>query len=418
MPRFRYNALDQAGQPTAGELEAVGEAQAVAQLAAQGIFVTQVDAAGHGAAVANGATRADGGGAAAGGWNLSFGARIPLRSRAAMFGQLATALEAGLTLLAALKVVQEQAESESMRRLVTDLADRVQGGEALSGAMEAQGRVFTPLHVSMVRAGETAGVLDEVMGSLAEFAERELEVREKIRSAATYPLIVMTLAVASVIVIMIWVAPTILNSLVEEGRPLPLPTVLLLGVSNFVASWWGVLTGVGLLAGGYWFRQWIATPDGRLAWDGFKLRVPILGETLRKIAVGRFARTLATLTGSGIQILEALHVLRDTLGNEAMARTVDDVRAAISQGESIAEPLRKTGQFPALFIQVIALGEQTGKMDELLLRAANAYERETAAAIERTMTLLPALLIVVLAIVVGLILAAVLLPIVSMQAGV
>ncbi len=416
MPRFRYSALDESGQPTAGELEAAGEAQVVSQLAAQGVYVTQVDALGVAGGVAGGGGEAD---ASSGfDWRGWLGGGVSLRSRAAMFGQIATALEAGLTLLHALRVVEEQAESEPVRRLVGDLAQRVQGGEALSDAMAAQGRLFTPLHVAMVRAGETAGVLDEVMASLASFAERELAVRERIRSAATYPMIVIALVVVSVVVIMVWVAPTILDSMVQEGRPLPLPTRLLLAVSGFFTSGWAVLAALAAGAGWYWFVQWVRTAEGRLKWDRFKLALPIVGPTLRKVAVGRFARTLATLTGSGIQILEALHVLRDTLGNEAMARTVDEVRGAITQGESIAEPLRKTGQFPPLFIQVIALGEQTGKIDELLLRAADAYERETTAAIDRTMSVLPALLIVALTVVVGTVLAAVLLPIVSMSAGV
>ena len=171
---------------------------------------------------------------------------------------------------------------------------------------------------------------------------------------------------------------------------------------------------IAILIGIWAFRTWLATPEGRLKFDTFKLRVPVLGTAVRRIAVARFARTLGTLSRSGIGILEALRVLRDTLGNEALARKIDETAAGITQGQSIAEPLRKTGQFPPLLIQVIAMGEQTGRLDELLLQTADSYEKETAAAIARVMTILPAVLIVLLALVVVFILAAVLLPIVEM----
>jgi len=172
---------------------------------------------------------------------------------------------------------------------------------------------------------------------------------------------------------------------------------------------------VALIAAGWGFNAWRKRPAGRLALDKFKLRVPVLGTALRRIAVARFARTLGTLSQSGIQILEALHVLRGTLGNEALARKIDKVAAEIKQGQSIAEPLRETGEFPPLLIQVIAMGEKTGKLDELLLQTANTYEKETASAIQRVMTILPAVFIVVLALVVVFILAAVLLPIIEAE---
>jgi type II secretory pathway component PulF len=181
---------------------------------------------------------------------------------------------------------------------------------------------------------------------------------------------------------------------------------------------WGLLLLAALAAGAWLFRSWARRPAGRLALDGFKLRVPVLGTAIRRVAVARFARTLGTLSQSGIQILEALRVLRDTLGNEALARHVDEVAGRITQGQSIAEPLRRTGQFPALLTQVIALGEKTGKLDEMLLKTADVYEKETAAAIDRLMILLPAALIVLLAGVVGFILAAVLLPILEMQGSI
>ena len=294
------------------------------------------------------------------------------------------------------------------------MAQRVQSGESLSQAMEAQGREFSALEVSMSRVGETAGLLDQIMGYLAEFAEGEVEIRQKVWTAAAYPLFVLALAVISIIIIVALIVPRVLGAVTEATTVLPWPTRVLLSTSDLIRSY-GYLALI-LLAGGLWaLRAWVSRPPGRLAMDRFKLRIPVLGTALRRIAVARFARTLGTLSKSGIQILEALRVLRDTLGNEALARHVDRVAAGITQGQSIAEPLRQTGQFPPLLIQVIAMGERTGRLDELLLQTAQAYEKETAAAIQRTMTILPALFIVLMAMLVLFVLSAVLLPIVNMN---
>lgn len=269
----------------------------------------------------------------------------------------------------------------------------------------------------MVRVGETAGLLDQVMGHLADFAERELEVRQKIRSAATYPAFVMVLAAVSVVIIVTVILPRVLSAVAENISLLPAPTRALLALSEFL-TYYGWLV-VLLLAGGIWaFRKWLSRPAGRLAFDRFKLRIPVLGTAVRKVAVARFARTLGTLSKSGIQILEALGVLRDTLGNEALAQRIDEVAAGVTRGQSIAEPLRQTGEFPPLLIQVIAMGEKTGRLDELLLQTAEAYEKETAASIQRVMTLLPAIFIVLMALVVAFVLAAVMLPIVQMSISV
>lgn len=404
MPSFEYSALNAEGQKLSGQIDATGRAQAIASLSRQKLYVTQIDSQGEKGADSAVPT------------GLRWSGRVPLRLKAGMLRQLATALKAGLPLLSALRVVLKQAQNQSLRTLMADLAERVQSGEALSGAMSEHSRDFSPLETSMVRVGETAGVLDQVMGYLSEFAEHELDIREKIRSAAAYPLFVLGLAVVSVIIIITVVLPGVIASVTESvgQAALPMPTQILMGVSSFLVNFgWVVLI---ILVLGIWgFRTWLARPEGRLAFDSFKLRIPVLGTAIRRVAVGRFARTLGTLSKSGIPILEALKVLRDTLGNEALAQKIDQAAAGITQGQSVAEPLAQTGEFPPLLIQVIAMGEQTGKLDELLLQSADAYEKETSIAIERVMTVLPAVFIVLLALLVAFILVAVLLPIVTMQ---
>jgi type II secretory pathway component PulF len=404
MANFTYNAMDETGRAVSGVIDAPNRGQAISQLAERKVFVTDMQVATAAAPVEGSA--------------LSFlrRRRVPRRARASMLRQIATALQAGLPLLPALQVVHEQADSEALKTLLSDLEKRVQSGESLSDAMAAHGRDFSPLDVSMVRVGETAGVLDQVMGHLADFAEHDMDVREKVRSAATYPIFVLGLAAVSVVVIITIILPRVMGTVMEGmgATALPAPTRMLLWLSDFLQSYgWFVL--LVLIAAGWAFHAWRKKPAGRLALDKFKLRVPVLGTALRRIAVARFARTLGTLSQSGIQILEALHVLRGTLGNEALAQKVDKVAADIKQGQSIAEPLRATGEFPPLLIQVIAMGERTGKLDELLLQTANTYEKETTAAIQRVMTVLPAVFIVVLALVVVFILAAVLLPIIEAE---
>ena len=410
LPSFRYSAIDRARRAAGGLLDAPTRGEAIRVLAARSLFVTDI--------VEESAT--PGSRARAAGGDVELPAvlkrHVPLRVRAAMLRQLATAVEAGLPLLTAIRAIRDQSEHPAALALLSDLGDRVQAGQSLSEAMAAHRRNFTPLHISMARAGETAGVLEQVLASMADFAERELDIREKVRSAAMYPAIVLALTAGSILVILTFILPRILEAVTDATMVLPLPTRILLSLSTLLRGW-GWLLLVGLIVGVWGFRRWLATPDGRLAFDAFKLRIPVLGQTLRKAAVARFARTLGTLSRSGIEILESLRVLRDTLGNEALAREVDGVAAAITQGQPIAEPLGATGQFPAMFIQVTALGERTGRLDEMLLRAADAYDRETAASIQRTMTVLPSIFIVVLSLVVAFILAAVLLPIVQMQAA-
>ena len=407
MPRYSYSALDEAGKPLAGEIAAPGRAEAIVRLTGQSIYVTDIAACDPPAGDAEAPAAKSG----------PFGRRrLSMRSKAAMLRQLATALQAGLPLMSALRIVEEQAENAVLRSLMSDLAERVRCGEPLSAAIAAHERDFSRLDVSMARVGETAGVLDEVMGYLADFAERNVDVREKVRSAATYPILVLTLAAASVVVILTLILPRVIRTVTESVGTIgmPLPTRILLTFGEAMRSYGWLAAGV--VAAGVWaFRAWVRRPAGRLAFDAFKLRVPVLGTALRRIAVARFARTLGTLSKAGIQILEALHVVRDTLGNEALARKIDEAAAGITQGQSIADPLRMTGQFPPLLIQVIAMGEKTGRLDDLLLQTAEAYEKETAAAIQRVMTVLPSILIVLLALVVTFILAAVLLPIVGME---
>jgi len=331
--------------------------------------------------------------------------------------QFSTAVRAGLPLLNCLELIRKQQRKAGMRRIFDHLVKSVNSGQSLSEAM-AEHRAFSPLYLSMIRVGETGGILEDTSAQLASILSREEKVKTDIKSASAYPIFVLFMGFLSAAVVLIGILPRILSTVDLPAAAMPLPTRILMDVSHLLRGLFLTIPGwVGLIAIGaalYALRRW-ARGSGRLEWDAFKLKIPILGPVLRTIAVGRFARTLGALTAGGITILEALGVVRDTLGNEVLAREIDHVAEQVKRGESLADPLEESGYFPPLLVQIVAIGEQTGKLDELLLNAAETFDTDADAAIKRFMDVFPALLILILALVIGFIIAAALLPIVQMS---
>jgi type II secretory pathway component PulF len=282
--------------------------------------------------------------------------------------------------------------------------------------MEKHDAIFSPLYISMVRVGETGGILQQTVSQLAKLLDRDEKVKSSMKTAAAYPLFVLILGVVSAFVVIRFILPKMLESITGGVSILPWPTKLLMGVSEFFASYgWLVFLTVIFIAAG--FVKWKKTPAGRMDWDGFKLKVPVLGSVIKSIAVGRFTRTLGALTKSGITILEALKVVRDTLGNEVLAKEIDKVSERVCAGDSLAEPLGQSGMFPPLLVQIVSIGEHTGKLDELLLNAADTFDAQADAAINRFMAVLPAVLILLLGLVIAFIIAGALLPIIAMDMG-
>jgi len=351
---------------------------------------------------------------ALGGW------RVTSREILAMTTQLSTAVRAGLPLLNGLELIRKQQRRPGMRRLFDNLVESVNAGKSLSEALGEHPEIFSPLYISMIRVGETGGILEQTSTQLAMILAREERVKSNMKNAAAYPIFVLVLGLVSATIIVTMILPNILLTVGAGGAALPLPTRILLSISGFlhalftsVAGWFVLLATIAAL---YAFRRWTKAA-GRFSWDSFKLRIPVLGSVLRTIAVGRFARTLGALTQGGVTILEALGVVRDTLGNEVLAREVDGVAEKVKRGESVAEPLEASGCFPPLLVQIVAVGEQTGKLDDLLLNAAETFDTDADAAINRFMAIFPAILILMLALIVGFIIAAALLPIVMMSLG-
>ncbi len=420
MSQYSYKAVDRGGGHVKGLIEAVDRRSAVAVLADKGHFVTELfekDNAPNVASHAEGKEKAP--------LDLSqllrFGSRkVSSKDVLAMTTQLSTALQAGLPLLNGLELIREQQHRPGMREMLGDLVNAVSSGQSLSEAMEKHEKVFNPLYLSMIRVGETGGILEQTTAQLAGILTRDEKIKTNMKNASAYPIFVLCIGLASVAIIITWILPTIIGTISETGALLPLPTRILIGISRFskalLTPGYGWIFLALIVVGLYYLSRWTKTV-GKIKWDSFKLRIPVLGSVLRTIAVGRFARTLGALTKGGVIILEALSVVRDTLGNELLGREIDVVAEKVKRGESLAEPLSESGYFPPLLVQIVSIGEQTGKLDELLLNAAETFDTDADSAINRFMAIFPAILILLLALIIGFIIIATLLPIVAMTLG-
>lgn len=417
MGQFFYKAVDQSGGHISGTIEAVDRRSAVVALTGQGHFVTDL-AEEAGTPSSNGVSDTA---AADLGQLLGFRkSKVSSKDVLAFTTQLGTALRAGLPMMRGLELIREQQHKPGPKALLGDLVEAVNAGKALSEAMAEHDQVFSTLYLSMIRVGETGGILEQTTAQLADMLTREEKIKSNMKNASAYPLFVLTLGLASVTLIITVILPRIMQTLNAEVATLPMPTRILLGLSTFMKGIFTTVGGwvfiAGVLAALFYFGKWKKGP-GRLKFDTFRLKIPVLGSVLRTIAVGRFARTLGALTMGGVTILEALAVVRDTLGNELLGLEVDTVADKVRRGEALAEPLGESGYFPPLLVQIVSVGEQTGKLDELLLNAANTFDAEADSAVTKFMAIFPAILILVLALIIGFIIAATLLPIVAMQLG-
>jgi type II secretory pathway component PulF len=414
--QFSYKAVDRAGAQVTGLVEATDRRSAVATLTGRGHFVTElIEKTQRAKERADEASLLELPNLARLGRR-----RVTSKEVLAMTMQLSTAVRAGLPLLNCLELIRKQQHRPAMKRLFERLVNSVNSGLSLSEAMGEHKEIFSPLYLSMIRVGETGGILEQTSTQLTTILGREEKIRTNMKNASAYPIFVLCIGLVSAAVIVTMIMPKILATFDMGLAAMPLPTRILMGMSNFTralftsAPGWVVL--ITAMVGLYALRRWTKTV-GKLQWDGFKLRIPVLGSVLRTIAVGRFARTLGALTQGGVTILEALGVVRDTLGNELLGREIDEVAEKVKRGDSLADPLEASGHFPPLLVQIVAVGEQTGTLDELLLNAANTFDTDADAAVSRFMAVFPAVLILLLALIIGFIIAAALLPIVTMSLG-
>ena len=433
---FFYKAVGKGGGHVTGTIEASDRKSAVVALSEKGEFVIEMAEAPPSrsppvvAIAKTGPLRRAKEGAGANGGRktvldlsgiVKFGSRgISGKDILAITTQLSTALRAGLPLLNALELIRDQQHKAGMREMLDEIVKAVRSGQSLSESMGRYPKVFSPLYLSMIRVGETGGLLEATSTQLAAILGRDEKIKANMKNASAYPIFVLCLGLVSVTIVIMWILPKILATISGGVAVLPWPTRMLLALSGFIkglfTSFLGWLVIVLIIAGLYYAVRWTKS-TGKIKWDAFKLKVPILGSVLRIIAVGRFARTLGALTKGGVTILEALGVVRDTLGNELLGREIDGVAEKVKRGESLGGPLGESGYFPPLLVQIVSIGEQTGKLDELLLNAADSFDADADSAINRFMAIFPAILILLLALVIGFIIASTLLPIVVMEMG-
>ena len=426
MPKFNYVALDQRGQESVGVIEASNSNEAVGSLRQAGYFPTSVVEEGKGKAVAKGtkAVQKKAAGAPAikgkkGGIVLFEKKTVKGKTLMIFTRQLATLIDAGLPLLRSLTVLAKQERDPVLHKTIHALADAVQGGSTFSESMAQHPLIFNKLYINMVKAGELGGVLELVLNRLAEFQEKAQKVKNKVISAMAYPVIVLIIAMLIMVFLMAFIVPkfeAIFNDMLS-GAPLPAITRFVIAISNvvkamFIPPYLWITLGVGFaLVIGY--KMISGSAGGRRFMDRVILATPLFGDLLRKGAISRFSRTLGTLVTSGVPILQALNITRDTAGNVVIAEAVSKVHDAVKEGESIVQPLEASGVFPPMVISMVDVGEETGQLPEMLLKIAEVYDDEVDNAVEGLTSLLEPIMIVLLALIVGTIVIALFMPLIS-----
>jgi general secretion pathway protein F len=328
--------------------------------------------------------------------------------------QLSVLLRSGVPLVEALSALIEQLDHPELKAAFTDTRNQVNEGSTLADALKAHPKIFPSLYVNMVAAGEASGTLEEVLGRLAEFLDDQTRLQSKVRGALAYPIVMAVVVVLILFLMMSVVVPKVTAIFENFNQTLPWYTRLLIFLSNIFSNYWWLLAAL-LIGGVYWFRRWKATEEGRRKWDLFILEVPLFGPLLIMVAVARFSRTLATLLASGVPVLTAMDITRNVLGNTELMRVVEDARESVREGEGIAKPLRQGERFPPIVTHMIAVGERTGQLEEMLIHVADAYDQQVEVRVGAMTSILEPLLIVVMGAVVGGIAFAILMPLLQLN---
>jgi type IV pilus assembly protein PilC len=396
MPVYTYRGTTRAGAAVSGEQTASSKEELKSLLRRQQIDVKKMSEKGRE-------------------FNLpTFGGGVKPKELAVFTRQFSVMIDAGLPLVQCLEILANQQENKTFQKVLTGTRSAVEGGATLSAAMRQYERVFDALYVNLVEAGETGGILDTILQRLSLYIEKNVKLKRAVRSALVYPTAVLGVA-AAVITLLLWkVVPIFTTLFVGLGVDLPLPTRIVIGLSNFVGSIFGFLIFVGFIGACIGVKVWYGTPVGRMTIDRILLRLPLVGILLRKIAVARFTRTLGTLISSGVPILEGLDITARTAGNAVIEKALLHVRKALEAGRSLAEPLKETTVFPGMVTQMIAVGEQTGAMDAMLQKIADFYEDEVDAAVKDLLAAMEPMMIVFLGVVVGGIVISMYLPLFSL----
>jgi len=431
MPKFRYVAMDPKGREVEGMIDADNETRALTAIKEKGLFPTSViDLSGGkgGRSPSRGmaSSRSPAGKAQgkAGGMNMEikmpafmgsmFQGKVKAKQVMLFTRQLATLVDAGLPLLKGLHVLQRQEKTPQFQVALQGMAESVEGGSTFAEALGQFPGVFTLFYINMVKAGETSGALQTILIRLAEFMEKSQKIRNKVKGAMVYPMVVMVMAAVILAVLMVFVIPKfkeIFDDLLQ-GKSLPILTEMVIGASTFIAQKWYIGLGAIFLFV-FLFKAFSKTKSGQQTLDRIKLKLPVFGTLVRKTAIGNFARTLGTLLTGGVPILQALNIVRDVTDNAVLSKAVEQVHDSVKEGETIVVPLEASGVFPSMVVSMIQVGEETGALPEMLMKIAETYDDEVDTAVEALTSVIEPIMIIFLAVIVGTIVIAMFLPLVS-----
>jgi type IV pilus assembly protein PilC len=397
--KFSYKARSASGRLFTGKVEAENRYKAAALLRERRLFVVELKESASGAAVSFDLNR-------------YFQQKVTTRELAVMCRQLATMVKSGVPILQSLNILYQQCDNKTLKETLQKVTGLLEGGKSLTEALKAHPKVFPQIFISMIEAGEVSGALDQVLERLAVNFEKEHDLKEKVKSAMTYPAVVVVVAVLAVIALMVLVVPTFVNMLQDMNAPIPFTTQSIILTSGFLKNYWYLclLMMVGVIAG---YKQAVKTGQGKKVRDSLVLKLPIFGPVLQKIIISRFCRSLSTLLKSGVPVLQSLEVVKNIAGNYAVIKSIEDAENSIKKGQSISLPLQKSGVFPPMVTRMISIGEETGSIDALLEKIADFYEREVEDVVSRLSSMLEPVLIVGMGGVVGFIILSIMLPMFS-----
>jgi len=384
MSTYKYAVRDKTGKIVKGKLSGDTKDAVQSKLTQMGYIILELDQQ-SGLASLN---------------EVTFGTGVKPKDISIFARQFSTMINAGLSLTKCLSILGGQTESAGLKKIIVQISKDIEAGQSLSDALGKHPKVFPPIFVNMVRAGETGGVLDEVLERLADHFEAELALKGKIKSAMTYPIAMGGLVMIVLAAMMIFVVPTFEKMFSDMGGELPFITQLLVDASHFVVGIGGILAAVTIAGLIFLFKWWSGGPGKRI-WDGAKLNMPVFGSMIRKIALAKFTRTFGTLVSAGVPILSALDIVADTAGNQVVADAVRHARSAIKEGETIAKPLSESKVFPSMLVQMIAVGEETGALDTMLNKIADFYDEEVSTATDGLTSLIEPLMMASLGVIVG-----------------
>jgi len=392
MASFMYTARDAKGELKSATLEATNREDAISQLKKQRLNVIKIDEQAK---------------------KKKSGGKVKMRDIVIFTRMFSTMINSGLPLVQAMGILAEQSENPTLREVTKAVVFDVESGNTVADALRKHPNAFSDLYVNMVAAGEAGGILDTILMRLAVFMEKNDALVRKVKGAMIYPGVIMTVAGGAIIVLLVFVIPVFQKMFAEVGLPLPLPTRIVIGLSGALQKYWYLLIG-GSVGAVFMLKKYYATSEGQLVLDRLMLKAPVLGDVLRKTAVSRFTRTLGTLIGSGVSILDGLEITAKTSGNRVIQDAIMESRASIAGGETISAPLKKSQVFPPMVISMINVGEQTGGLDEMLSKIADFYDEEVDAAVSGLLALMEPVMIVFLGVVVGGMVIAMYLPIFDM----